>query len=343
MYPVVAKMMLLRLMGVCALRNAFFATNGQAMTSGRSGYSISSSSSPGSASISSVGSLALQMAKDSIDKDPAIERLFEKNRAWVKRVNEEDPEFFPTLAKGQSPDYLYIGCSDSRVAISDLTGCEMGELFVHRNIANMVISSDLNLLSVLTYAVEFLKVKHILVTGHYDCGGVRAAVQRQEKGQVLDAWLQNIRDVYRLHKKELDAIVDDEARHRRLVELNVSEQCLNLYKTSVVQRRRLETYNDKATSQTMPRIHGLVFDPATGILCKVPIDFRRKITELKDMYDLFDMGEYEASYMLQRENDDETEEKEEYDHKTEEVEPATALRSRGGFSKFFANLFESKA
>jgi carbonic anhydrase len=228
-------------------------------------------------------------------KDAAIERLFVKNRAWIERMNQQDPTFFAELAKGQSPDYLYIGCSDSRVAISDLMGIEMGELFVHRNIANMVLSCDLNLLSVLTYAVEHLKIKHILVTGHYDCGGVRAAVQKHDKGQVLDAWLQNIRDVYRLHKKELDHIPDDEARHRRLVELNVSEQCLNLYKTSVVQRRRLETYNDEREPQTVPRIHGLVFDPATGILSKIPIDFRREISELKDTYDLFDSADFEAS------------------------------------------------
>jgi len=149
------------------------------------------------------------------------------------------------------------------------------------------VSADLNLLSVLTYAVEHLKVKHILVTGHYDCGGIRAAVKKQDYGQVLDAWLQNIRDVYRLHKKELDAIVDDEAKHRRLVELNVVEQCLNLYKTEVVQKRRWQTHQDEKEPMTTPRIHGLVFDPATGVLNKVPIDYRRDITELRSTYDLF--------------------------------------------------------
>jgi carbonic anhydrase len=243
----------------------------------------------------SMATLPAEEQSAAARKDAAIERLFVKNRAWIERMNKEDPTFFAELGKGQSPDYLYIGCSDSRVAISDLMGIEMGELFVHRNIANMVLACDLNLLAVLTYAVEHLKIKHILVTGHYDCGGVRAAVQKQDKGQVLDAWLQNIRDVYRLHKRELDHIPDDEARHRRLVELNVSEQCLNLYKTSVVQRRRLETYNDERELQTVPRIHGLVFDPATGILSKIPIDFRREISELKDTYDLFDSADFEAS------------------------------------------------
>lgn len=161
------------------------------------------------------------------------------------------------------------------------------------------VSSDLNLLSVLTYAVEYLKVKHILVTGHYDCGGIRASVKKQGHGQILDAWLQNIRDVYRLHRKELDAIVDDEQRHRRLVELNVAEQCINLYKTEVVQRRRLETFRDENESWTTPRIHGLVFDPATGVLNKVPIDFRRSISELRSTYDLFGVEEYhDPSYTL---------------------------------------------
>ena len=184
----------------------------------------------------------------------------------------------------------------------------MGELFVHRNIANMVVSADLNLLSVLTYAVEHLKVKHILVTGHYDCGGVRAAVQKKDYGQVLDAWLQNIRDVYRLHKDELDSIEDEEQRHRRLVELNVLEQCLNLYKTSVVQRKRLETYADPKIKMTQPRIHGLVFDPATGELSKIPIDFRKTVSEIHEQYDLFEtptpvqmLGAFdpdEAEYLL---------------------------------------------
>jgi carbonic anhydrase len=197
-------------------------------------------------------------------EDPDIEKLFQANRAWVDAVNKDGPEYFQKLGSGQSPKFLYIGCSDARVAVSKLTGTNPGELFVHRNIANMVVSSDLNLLAVLTYAVEQLNVKHILVTGHYDCGGIRAAVKKQDFGQVLDAWLQNIRDVYRLHKEELDSIEDDEDRHRRLVELNVLEQCLNLYKTSVVQRKRLETYSDPNKTFTYPRIHGLVFDPSVS-------------------------------------------------------------------------------
>lgn len=131
-------------------------------------------------------------------------------------------------------------------------------------------------------------------TGHYDCGGVRAAVMKKDHGQVLDAWLQNIRDVYRLHKTELDGIQDAEDRHRRLVELNVLEQCLNLYKTSVVQRSRLETHAHPNHKRAYPRIHGLIFDPATGLLKKIPIDFRAEVAELSSTYDLFDLQEFES-------------------------------------------------
>ena len=163
----------------------------------------------------------------------------------------------------------------------------MGQLFVHRNVANLVISTDLNLLSILTYAVEHLHVKHILVAGHYDCGGVRAATEMKEHG-VLDAWLSNIRDVYRLHREELDSILDTEKRHRRLVELNVAEQCLNLYKTGVVQKKRLDTHKDPAIPFAYPRIHGLVFDPADGIIHKLPLDYRKTLHENAHVYDLFD-------------------------------------------------------
>jgi carbonic anhydrase len=165
----------------------------------------------------------------------------------------------------------------------------------------MVVSSDVNLLSVLTYAIEHLDVKHILVTGHYDCGGIRAAMKKQDLGGVLDAWLQNIRDVRRLHAAELDAIQDDEERHRRLVELNIVEQCLNLYKTSVVQRKRLETHADKSVPFAYPRIHALVFDPATGILKKLDVNIRKEIDELHDLYDLYEVDEDSVHYMFKKE------------------------------------------
>jgi carbonic anhydrase len=224
------------------------------------------------------------------DEDPELNEMFQANEKWVKQKNTDDPDFFKLLGAGQSPNFLYVGCSDSRVAVSSLTGVDLGKLFVHRNIANMVVSADLNFLSVLTYAVVHLEVRHIIVCGHYDCGGVRAAMKGESLG-VLDAWLQNIRDVYRIHQEELDAIEDSELRHRRLVELNVVEQCLNLYKTSVVQKKRLETHADDSHAFAFPRIHGLVFDPGTGVLQKLPIDFRDKINKLRNMYDLFNVDE----------------------------------------------------
>ena len=158
-------------------------------------------------------------------------------------------------------------------------------------------ASDLNFLSVLTYAVDHLDVKHVLVTGHYDCGGVRAAMKNRGLG-VLDGWLTNIRDVSRLHKAELEAIDDFEQRHRRLVELNVVEQCLNVYKTAVVQRKRLETHGDPDIAFAYPRIHGLVFDPAEGVLKKLPIDYTKQIAELGAIYDLFDWDQ--DHYMLRK-------------------------------------------
>ena len=251
---------------------------------------------PGTTSVTTPAtSQQLRFLHNCKDDDHALEKLFVRNREWVDKVNKQDPDFFPKLGAGQAPEYLYIGCSDSRVSISSLIGVEMGELFVHRNIANMVVSADLNLLSVLTYAVVHLKVKHILLTGHYDCGGVRAAMKQQDIGPVLDAWVQNIRDVYRLHQMELDAIEDEEERHRRLVELNVAEQCINIYKTSVVQKARHETHADPTLPVAYPRVHGLVFDPATGILCKVPIDYKRTAKELSDMYYLFDDDDFKVN------------------------------------------------
>jgi carbonic anhydrase len=232
--------------------------------------------------------------------DPAdhnLELILEHNKRWVAETNETDPEFFTELGKGQSPEYLYIGCSDSRVVASEMMGVGLGELFVHRNVANLVVANDVNLLSVLNYAVAHLDVKHILVTGHYDCGGVRAAMKNQELG-ILDTWLQHVRDVARIHKDELQGIEDPEDRHRRFVELNVTEQCLNVYKTSVVQRKRLETHNDPGKSMTYPRIHGLVFDPSDGVLNKLDIDYRAHIAELGGIYDLFDWDQ--EHYMLRK-------------------------------------------
>jgi carbonic anhydrase len=184
-------------------------------------------------------------------------RLLENNKSWVKKKLELDPNYFNKLFAGQNPDYLWIGCSDSRVPANQITGTQPGEIFVHRNIANMVIHTDMNMLSVLSYAVEVLKVKHIIVCGHYGCGGVLAAMGNKQYG-LIDNWLRNIKDVYRLYETELDSIQDTEARGRRLVELNVMEQVGDLSKTSIVQN---------AWERNQPlHVHGWVYDIHDGII-----------------------------------------------------------------------------
>lgn len=184
-------------------------------------------------------------------------RLLENNKSWVKKKLELDPDYFNKLSGGQNPEYLWIGCSDSRVPANQITGTQPGEIFVHRNIANMVIHTDMNMLSVLSYAVEVLKVKHIIVCGHYGCGGVLAAMGNKQYG-LIDNWLRNIKDVYRLYETELDSIQDTEARGRRLVELNVIEQVGDLSKTSIVQN---------AWERNQPlHVHGWVYDIHDGII-----------------------------------------------------------------------------
>lgn len=164
-----------------------------------------------------------------------LERVFENNESWIANKLELNPEYFTDLSKGQNPDILYIGCSDSRVSAEELMGLNPGEVFVHRNIANMVVNIDLNVMSVINYAVNHLKVNHVVVCGHYFCGGVKAAMQAQDLG-LLNPWLRGIRDVYRTHKTELNSITDETAKYNRLVELNVEEQCINLIKTADVQK-----------------------------------------------------------------------------------------------------------
>ena len=205
-----------------------------------------------------------------------IEQIFANNKLWVAEKLSTDPAYFDKLSKGQSPEFLYIGCSDSRVTAEDLMGVQPGEVFIHRNIANMVISIDLNVMSVLNYAVRHLKVNHIIVCGHYACGGVKAAMQSADMG-LLNPWLRNIRDVYRLHKDELNAIEDDESRYNRLIELNVQEQCVNLIKTAAVQ----QAYKERNL-----QVHGWVFDIHTGKLIDLKIDFRKILTDIMEIYKL---------------------------------------------------------
>ena len=185
------------------------------------------------------------------------EKLLLKNKAWAQETVKDDPNFFLELSKIQTPEFLWIGCSDSRVPAKEITGTRPGEIFVHRNIANMVVHTDLNLLSVLEYAVVYLKVKHIIVCGHYGCGGVKAAMNSHSYG-IINKWLRNIKDVYRYHRDELNAIEDSEARTNRLIEFNVMEQVMNLAKTSIVQKAWKE--------EQRPHLHGWVYGLDDGLI-----------------------------------------------------------------------------
>jgi carbonic anhydrase len=211
----------------------------------------------------------------------SYDEIFENNRLWVANKTAGDKAFFEKLAKEQNPDYLYIGCSDSRVPTNEILGLDAGEVFVHRNIANLVNSVDLNVMSVINYAVRHLSVKHIIVCGHYNCGGVKAAMQSADLG-LLNPWLRNIRDVYRLHRQELDAIEDGNARFNRLVELNVQEQCINVIKTAAVQ----QSYVGKG----FPVVHGWVYDLYTGNLIDLKIDFEGILHNIQEIYDLTGQG-----------------------------------------------------
>ena len=191
--------------------------------------------------------------------------LLEGNRKWVEKRLAEDPEFFNDLSKGQSPQVLWIGCSDSRVPANEITGTKPGEIFVHRNIANMVVHTDMNMLSVLDYAVNVLLVRHVIVCGHYGCGGVKAAMGSQQFG-IIDNWLRNIKDVYRIHQAELDGIADEEKRFERLVELNVIEQVFDLTKTSIIQ--------NAWRSRNSPVVHGWVYSLKTGIINDLNVSFQ---------------------------------------------------------------------
>ena len=207
-----------------------------------------------------------------------IKQIFENNKNWIAKKLQSDDKYFEKLADGQTPEFLYIGCSDSRVSAEDLMGLEPGQVFVHRNIANMVPNTDLNSMSVINYAVASLKVNHIVVCGHYGCGGVLAAMQQADLG-ILNPWLRNIRDVFRLHRNELDAIEDEDQKYRRLVELNVQEQCINVIKTAEVQR---------ANRQRHLKVYGWVFDIHTGNLIDLNIDVDAIFKEITSIYKIAD-------------------------------------------------------
>lgn len=207
-----------------------------------------------------------------------IKDIFLHNQLWVARQLKKDPKYFKNLALGQKPQYLFIGCSDSRVSTEVLMNAEPGDVFIHRNIGNVVPSNDLNSLSVISYAVNHIRVKHIVVCGHYNCGGVKAAMTVSDAG-LLNPWLRHIRDVYRLHKAQLNAIECLDKRYDKLVELNVIEQCINIIKTRDVQKALLE----KRIS-----IHAWVFDVRTGNLIDLKLNVKKIMKEIMDIYNLFD-------------------------------------------------------
>ncbi|MDX1902907.1 MAG: carbonic anhydrase [Thermonemataceae bacterium] len=206
-----------------------------------------------------------------------FKQIFENNEKWIAEKLANDTQYFEKLSKGQNPEFLYIGCSDSRVTAEDLMGLQPGEVFIHRNIANQVVSTDNNVNAVVQYAIEHLKVKYIIVCGHYECGGVKAALNPSDMGQ-LNSWLQTLRDVYRIHREELDKIESKQQRFDRLVELNVREQCINIIKIDHVQRSWYKT--------GYPKIFGWVFDVKTGKLIDLGLNMEQEFAEIRSIYDL---------------------------------------------------------
>lgn len=207
----------------------------------------------------------------------AYQKVFENNKRWVANKQAEDPDYFKNLSREQHPSFLYIGCADSRVPANEIMGLEPGELFVHRNIANIIDNIDVNSNAVIQYAVEVLEVKHIVVCGHYGCGGVKAAMQPVDMG-LMNGWLRNVRDVFRLHKEELLSLSDENARFRRLVELNVQEQCIQVIKSSWVQKSYL--------TKGYPTVHGWVYALEDGILHDLKIHFPKLLESIREIYRL---------------------------------------------------------
>jgi carbonic anhydrase len=205
------------------------------------------------------------------------QQLFENNKKWIASKKQQDIHFFDKLALDQQPDYLYIGCCDSRVTAEEVMGVGPGEVFVHRNIANLVNNTDLNVMSAINYAVRQLSVKHVIICGHYGCGGIKAAMQPKDMG-ILNPWLRNIRDVFRLHQEELLSIKDENHRYERLVELNVLEQCINVSKLASVQQEYIKG--------GYPVVHGWVFDIRTGLLKDLEIDFPKIMKDIQVIYNL---------------------------------------------------------
>lgn len=213
------------------------------------------------------------------------DQIFENNRRWVAEMEAKNPDYFKKMAEGQTPEYLFIGCSDSRVPANQIMGLEPGDVFVHRNVSNIVADIDLNATSVIEYAVSVLGVKHLVVCGHYGCGGVAAAMKSEDLG-ILNPWLRRVRDVYRLYSDELNAIEDEHKRYDRLVELNVQEQCINLIKMACVQKAYLKG--------GYPIVHGWVFGLNNGLIKDLKIDFPGILKGVQKIYDLSGSFEYKG-------------------------------------------------
>jgi carbonic anhydrase len=209
----------------------------------------------------------------------SYEKLLQENKAWAKEKIDRDPGYFERLAHLQKPGFLWIGCSDSRVPANEITGTQPGEIFVHRNVANLVVNNDVNLLAVLDFAVTQLKVKHVIICGHYGCGGISAAATKRDYKPVLNMWLRHIKDVYRLHQKELDSITDNDTRIDRLVELNVQEQIFNLAKTTIIQRAWKK--------EQRPDLHGWVYGLKDGII--KPVYEMKAGTQIDPLYEYDDL------------------------------------------------------
>ena len=205
----------------------------------------------------------------------SYEKLLLQNKAWAEEIKAGDPEYFERLAQLQTPEFLWIGCSDSRVPADRITGTQPGEIFVHRNVANLVVNTDVNLLSVSDFAVTVLKVKHVIICGHYGCGGIKAAATKNDHKPVLNMWLRNIKDVYRLHRNELDGIEDEEQRVNRLTELNVKEQVMNLAKTTIIQKAWKK--------EQRPDLHGWVYGLKDGLI--KPVFEMRAGTHIDPLYE----------------------------------------------------------
>lgn len=209
----------------------------------------------------------------------SYELLLNNNKNWASKKNQYEPGFFDELSQIQTPEFLWIGCSDSRVPANEITGTQPGEIFVHRNVANLVINTDVNVLSVLDYAVNYLKIKHVIVCGHYGCGGIKAAITNSDFKLILNMWLRNIKDIYRIHRDELDNITDEEAKTNRLVELNVQEQVMNLAKTSIIQRAWKK--------DNRPDLHGWVYGLNNGII--KPVFEMKAGTHIDPLYEFEDL------------------------------------------------------